>query len=99
MVKLATLIAVAPQAAGCIIDTTGDDSGGGGNTATISARWALRNMSNGTSTPCPSGFDTAQLKVLGGAVESISTRVADATRAHDDKLTCGDHVGVITTTT
>lgn len=62
---LATVVTMlASQAAGCIIQTSdGKHDGGGGNVeiATISARWSLRNMSDGATTACPTGFDTVQL--------------------------------------
>jgi hypothetical protein len=40
----------------------GHDGGGGtADVATISARWAFRNASDGATTPCPAGFDTVEL--------------------------------------
>ena len=73
MSKLALTIATATlvsQAAACVIRTDdrghhGGGGGGGGGTGTalasISARWALRNMADGATTRCPVGFDTVQL--------------------------------------
>jgi hypothetical protein len=58
---LATVMTLVSQAAGCIIQNSDPGGGVGVDTATISARWSLRNMSDGATTPCPSGFDTVQL--------------------------------------
>jgi len=63
---LTTMITtLAAQAGGCVIHTTDRDGsgGGGGNVdvAAISARWSMRNMADGATTPCPAGFDTVQL--------------------------------------
>jgi hypothetical protein len=57
----ATLVS---QTAACVIETRGRDHGGGGgnvDVATISARWAFRNMADGATTACPAGFDTVEL--------------------------------------
>jgi len=52
---LGSLIALtASQAAGCIIESGGDD-------AFITANWTFRNEATGTATGCPSGFDTVAL--------------------------------------
>jgi hypothetical protein len=52
---LGSLIALtASQAAGCIIESSSDD-------AFITANWTFRNESTGTTTGCPSGFDTVAL--------------------------------------
>jgi len=79
MTKLAltTLITtLAAQAGGCVIHTT-DRDGGGANTetATIAARWSLRNMADGASTACPAGFDTVQL--FAQAVDDAGDPVGD----------------------
>jgi hypothetical protein len=64
------MMALASQAAGCIVDHTrdgggsGDPGGSGGDVAAISARWSLRNMLDGATTACPVGFDTVQLIAL-----------------------------------
>lgn len=69
------MMALAAQAAGCIVDHTRDGSGGPGDgpgdgggsgvdVAAISARWSLRNMLDGATTACPAGFDTVQLIAL-----------------------------------
>jgi hypothetical protein len=61
---------VAVQAAGCVIETTHrdgggvNDDGGGSDVATVSARWSLRNALDGSTTRCPSGFDTVELIAL-----------------------------------
>lgn len=61
MNKLATVMATL-SLAGCIIQTDRNHDGGGGvDVATISAHWSLRNMSDGSTTACPTGFDTVQL--------------------------------------
>ena len=55
------------QTAACVIETHGRDHGGGGgnvDVATISARWAFRNLSDGATTRCPAGFDTVELFTL-----------------------------------
>lgn len=55
----ATLVS---QTAACVVETRGRDHGGGSaDVATISARWAFRNMADGATTPCPAGFDTVEL--------------------------------------
>ncbi len=52
---LGSLIALtASQAAGCIIESGGDD-------AFITANWTFRNEATGTTTSCPPGFDTVAL--------------------------------------
>ncbi len=52
---LGSLIALtASQAAGCIIESGGDD-------AYITANWTFRDEATGTTTGCPSGFDTVAL--------------------------------------
>jgi hypothetical protein len=52
---LGSLIALtASQAAGCIIESSSDD-------AFITANWTFRNEATGTTTGCPSGFDTVAL--------------------------------------
>ena len=57
MIAMAVLVS---QAAACVIHTSDHGGGdGGGDVATISARWALRNMIDGATTRCPTGFDTA----------------------------------------
>jgi hypothetical protein len=62
---LATVTLLASQAAGCIIHTNDRDRGDHQvDVATISAQWSLRNMADGATTPCPVGFDTAQLIAL-----------------------------------
>jgi hypothetical protein len=55
------LTLVVSQAAGCIIETVPDDDFDVIEVATISARWSLRNMSDGATTACPTGFDTVEL--------------------------------------
>lgn len=52
------------QATGCIIETRDDDDFPPDppiEVATISSSWALRNMSDGASTQCPSGFESVQM--------------------------------------
>ena len=68
MNKLALMLVTATlgsQAAGCIIyderDGYYDDPPVYEDVATISTRWALRNMIDGATTACPTGFDTVQL--------------------------------------
>jgi hypothetical protein len=52
---LGSLIALtATQAAGCVIESGGDD-------AFITANWTFRNEATGTTTGCPAGFDTVAL--------------------------------------
>jgi hypothetical protein len=52
---LGSLIALtASQAAGCIIESGGDD-------AYVTANWTFRDEATGTTTGCPSGFDTVAL--------------------------------------
>jgi hypothetical protein len=54
---LGSLIALtATQAAGCIIE-----SNGGTEDAFITANWTFQNISNGTTTGCPAGFNTVAL--------------------------------------
>lgn len=45
---------------GCVIETANRDHGTDQG-AWIAATWALRNMADGASTACPSGFDTVAL--------------------------------------
>lgn len=53
---LGSLIALgATQSAGCIIESGGSDD------AFITASWTFRNEASGTTTGCPSGFDTVAL--------------------------------------
>jgi hypothetical protein len=65
LMLVSVMTALVSQAAGCIIQSDPGNGGGGGSggsdVATISARWALRNMVDGATTACPSGFDTVQL--------------------------------------
>jgi hypothetical protein len=64
------LAAAASQAAGCIVHATDRDPGGGGGggggveVAAITAKWSLRNMLDGATTRCPTGFDTVELVAL-----------------------------------
>jgi len=52
---LGSLIALtASQAAGCIIESGGDD-------AFVTANWTFREEATGTTTGCPSGYDTVAL--------------------------------------
>jgi len=55
-------LAVLGPAPGCVIETANRDHGTDDG-AWISATWALRNMADGASTSCPSGFDTVALFV------------------------------------
>src|SRR4051812_43736979 len=57
---VATLAAAVSHTAGCVIETR-SDGGHGSELASISARWSLRNMTDGATTACPRGFDTALL--------------------------------------
>src|SRR5262249_33099796 len=84
---VSVMTALVSQAAGCIIQSDpgnggggggGGGSGGGGNdVATISARWALRNMADGATTACPTGFDTVQ--VIAQPIDANGNAVADPT--------------------
>jgi hypothetical protein len=60
---LASVLIAVSQAAGCIIEASNDYDDGGDviEVASISARWSLRNMTDGATTACPTGFDTVQL--------------------------------------
>lgn len=49
------------QAAGCIIETVPDDDFDVIEVATISAQWSMRNMADGATTACPTGFDSVEL--------------------------------------
>ena len=69
LMLVSVMTALVSQAAGCIIQSDRGNGGGGGggsgsggsDVATISARWALRNMADGATTACPAGFDTVQM--------------------------------------
>jgi hypothetical protein len=80
LVLTTVITMLAAQVAGCVIHTTDrDGSGGGGGSgaevAAISARWSLRNMVDGATTPCPAGFDTVQL--IAQAVDDGGNAVGD----------------------
>jgi hypothetical protein len=82
------------QLAGCIIEESGRDHGGGGGgveVATISARWSLRNMSDGASTRCPVGFDSVQL-----IAQAIDERGEPFDEPAVDLFDCEDRRGVMT---
>ena len=87
---LATVVTLASQAAGCIIDDR-RDPGGSFEVATISARWALRNMADGATTACPSGFDTVRLIMQ--PIDASGDPVGDAA---EDRFFCEDRGGVAT---
>jgi hypothetical protein len=92
---LATVMAtLVSHAAGCVIDTTDRPPGGGGggvDVATISARWSLRNMIDGSTSRCPSGFDTVQL--LAQAIDSNGDPVDEPAA---DLFDCNARSGVMT---
>ena len=70
----AMAVAIIAALAGCVIETT-DRADQGGDAATISARWSLRNMTDGAVTLCPPGIDTVQL--FAQAIDDQGTPVAD----------------------
>jgi hypothetical protein len=88
---LATVVTLASQAAGCIIDDRRRDPGGSFEVATISARWALRNRADGATTACPSGFDTVRLIMQ--PIDASGDPVGDAA---EDRFFCEDRGGVAT---
>lgn len=86
---------LASQTAACVIETHdhghGGGSGGNVDVATISARWAFRNMSDGASTPCPAGFDTVELFTQ--PVDDRGTPLADP---NTDLFDCAARTGLST---
>lgn len=58
------LVGIASQATGCII-TSGDDDGGGGELAVVTAEWSFRDVrqdgSTAVETDCPAGFNTVAM--------------------------------------
>lgn len=59
-VHLIATAALASPLAACVIHVDDRDT----EIATIAARWSLRDMADGATTRCPSGFDTVQLFAL-----------------------------------
>src|SRR5256885_1847454 len=90
---LATVVTLAWQATGCIVETDRHhgDHGPGVEVATISARWSLRNMVDGASTACPAGFDTVRLFML--PIDANGDPLDDAA---EDRFDCGARAGVAT---
>lgn len=88
---LATAVALATQAGGCIIESDRGADHGGGEVATISARWSLRNMVDGATTVCPDGFDTVRLIMQ--PIDRNGDPVGDAA---EDRFFCSDRGGVAT---
>lgn len=91
---LTTLIAaLATQTAACVItnDRGGGGGGGGDDIATISARWSLRNLSDGAATACPAGFDTVELFAL--PIDANGDAVADP---QIDLFDCDARTGIST---
>jgi hypothetical protein len=90
---LATVVTLASQAAGCIIqsDRHHGDGGPGVEVATISAHWSLRNMLDGAATACPAGFDTVRLFML--PIDANGDPVGDVA---EDRFDCGARAGVAT---
>jgi hypothetical protein len=94
LMLLTVTIALVSQAAGCIIhdrDGGGGGGGGGGEVAAISARWSLRNMVDGATTSCPTGFDTVLL--IAQAIDPNGYPVADPTI---DLFDCDRRTGIST---
>jgi hypothetical protein len=85
---LATVVTLTSQAAGCIVQTDHGDGGPGVEVATISARWSLRNMLDGATTACPSGFDTVRLFML-----PVDTNGDPAGEVAEDRFDCDDRAG------
>jgi hypothetical protein len=89
---LATVVTLASQAAGCIVQTDHQGDGGlGVEVATISARWSLRNMLDGATTACPAGFDTVRL-----FMQPIDANGDPLDAAAEDRFDCSDRAGVAT---
>ncbi|MGH9883954.1 MAG: hypothetical protein ACREBE_00380 [bacterium] len=87
---IATVVTLASQAAGCIVQTDrnhGDD-GPGVEVATISARWSMRNMLDGASTACPKEFDTVRLFML-----PVDANGDPAGEVAEDRFDCDDRAG------
>jgi hypothetical protein len=85
---LTTLVS---QAAGCIIETAPRDDFDVIEVATISARWSLRNMVDGATTACPTGFDTVEL-----VSQSIDTDGRPNDEPAVDLFDCADRRGTAT---
>jgi hypothetical protein len=81
---------VALGAAGCVIETHHDGGGGsvGGDAATITARWSLRNALDGASTACPTGFDTVE--VITQPVDNAGAPTGETT---SDLFECNGRTG------
>jgi hypothetical protein len=88
---LATMVTLVSQAAGCIIEADRRGPGGSFEPATISARWSLRNMVDGATTACPSGFDTVRL-----IMQPINANGDPVGDAAEDRFFCEDSGGVAT---
>jgi len=89
MNKLVILAAAASLAEGCVIETHSD--GAYSELASISARWSLRNMTDGAVTACPSGFDTTL--VVTQPVDDFGVPLAEPVA---DLFDCEDRAGTST---
>src|SRR4029078_4796893 len=88
---LATVVTLASQAAGCIVQSDHHGGGPGVEGATISARWSLRNMVDGAPPKCPAGFDTVRLFML-----PIDANGDPAGDVAEDRFDCSARAGVAT---
>ena len=88
---LATVMTLISQAAGCIVQSDRNFDGGSVEVATISARWSFRNMLDGATTRCPTGFDTVQLNVQ--SIDANGDPIGDPAV---DLFDCGANRGVAT---